>query len=82
MSPSLVPTLPNNYEDVYLNYDSTQKEIALDKIYVKDSEEYKNLRKELIELRRKMALVKFVVLEEEKKNDKYQGRWKIKCNES
>lgn len=44
MNPSLVPTLQNKYDDINLEYDSTQKEVKLNKIFVKEKELYKIIK--------------------------------------
>lgn len=41
ISPSLSPAVINKYEDVYLNYDETKKEVSLKRIFVQEKEEYK-----------------------------------------
>lgn len=44
MTPNLIPTLINKYDEVYFNYNNESKNISLDKIFVKEKELYKIIK--------------------------------------
>lgn len=44
ISPSLVSYLPNKYDDIYLSYNSELLELSLEKVFVKEKENYKIIK--------------------------------------